>query len=202
MRKLLIALAASAAFAAPASAQGPVPGPEADARIVESLPSGEEIEAFAPAIDRSVDAMLDVDVGPMMDAVDPFARRPGYGRPGRTLRRMGRARDPYFDQRVRGSIYGTTAEFSRMMNAFAVAAPAMRRSLFEMQRSIAAAVDDYHRGRARYDRRGPRYEDDGPRFDEGRPPYDGDEPLYDEPEPLYDEAEPPYTADEVEPERD
>jgi hypothetical protein len=137
-----------------------------------------------------------------MDAVDPLARHPGHGQPGRTLRNMGRARDPYFDQRVRSSIYGTTAEFSRMMNAFAVAAPAMRRSLFEMQRSIGAAIDDYHRRAPRYAPRGPRYEESEPRYDRGRPPYAEDEPLYGDAEPPYDEAEPPYTADEIEPQRD
>lgn len=172
MKKLLIALAASATFAVPAAAQGPIPDAEADARIVGSLPSAEDVEDIAPVLDRSFDAMLDLDVGPLMDAADPYARHPGYGRPGRTLRRMGRARDPYFEQRVRGSIYGTTAELGRMMDSLAVAAPAMRRSLFEMQLGIAAAVDDYHRRRG--DRYDPRH--DARPFDE---PYD-DEPYYDE----------------------
>jgi len=173
MKKLLIALAASASLAAPAAAQGPIPGAEADARIVGSLPSSEDVEAIAPVLDRSFDAMLDLDVGPLMDAADPYARHPGYGRPGRTLRRMGRARDPYFEHRLRGSIYGTTAELGRMMDSLAVAAPAMRRSLFEMQRGIAIAVDDYHRRRGdRYDRR----YDDRPYADER---YD-DDPYYDE----------------------
>jgi hypothetical protein len=99
-----------------------------------------------------------------MDAVDPYARHSGYGRPGRTLRQMGRRDDPYFDRRIRSSIYGTTAELGRAMDSFAVAAPALRRSMAELQRGIAAAVDDYHR------RRGPpppdwRYEEPGP--DEG-----------------------------------
>ncbi len=167
MKKLLIALAASAALAAPAAAQGPIPDADADARIVESLPSSEDVEAIAPVLDRSFDAMLDLDVGPLMDAADPYARHPGYGRSGRTLRRMGRARDPYFERRIRDSIYGSTAELGRMMDSLAVAAPAMRRSLFEMQRGIATAVDDYHRRRGdRYDRR---YEEPYP-----------DEPYYDE----------------------
>ncbi len=166
MKKLLIALAASAVFAAPAAAQGPIPDAEADARLIESLPSSEDVEDIAPVIDRSVDTMLDLDVGPMIDAVDPYARRPGYGRPGRTLRRMGRARDPYFEARIRDSIYGSTAQIGRMMDSLAVAAPAMRRSLFEMQRGIAAAVDDYHRRRGdRYDpRHDPRYDEDDYEF--------------------------------------
>lgn len=166
MRTLLIVLAASAAIAAPAAAQGPVPGPEADRQLVESLPSSEDVEAIAPAIDRSVDAMLDLDVGPLMDAADPYARRPGYGRPGRTLRRMGRDRDPYFEQRLHRSIYGGTAQLGRMMDSLAVAAPALRRSLWEMQRGIAAAVDDYHRREDRRDRRNEEPSPDAPWPDE------------------------------------
>lgn len=147
MQKMLIALAASAALATSASAREPALDAEADARLVASLPSSADVEAIAPAIDRSVDAFLGLDLGPLMDAADPYARHPGYGRPGRTLRRMGRARDPYFDHRIRASIYGTTAEIGRMMDSLAIAAPSIRRSMVEMQRGIAAAVDDYHRRR-------------------------------------------------------
>ena len=169
MHKLLIALAASAALAAPASAHDPLHDPAADARLVESLPSSADVEAIAPVIDRSVDAMLELDVGPLMDAADPYARNPGYGRPGRTLRRMGRRDDPYFDRRIRSSIYGTTAELGRMMDSFALAAPALRRSMVEFERGIAAAVDDYHRRRGppapdwRYDEPGP---DEDPYYDD------------------------------------
>lgn len=149
MHKLLIAFAASAAFATSASAQEPLLDAEAaaDARLVASLPSSVDVEEIAPAIDRSVDAFLNLDVGPLIDAADPYARHPGYGRPGRTLRRMGRARDPYFDARIRASIYGTTSELGRMMDSLAIAAPSIRRSMVEMQRGIAAAVDDYHHRR-------------------------------------------------------
>ena len=160
MKKLLTALAASTLLAAPAAAHDPAVDAEIEARVAASLPSGREIEAIAPVLDRSVDAMLELDVGPLLDAADPYARRPGYGRPGRTLRRMGRRNDPYFEARLRDSIYGSTAELGRMMDSIAVAAPAFTRSLLEMQRGIEAAVDDYHRRRGeRYD---PYHEDEGP----------------------------------------
>jgi hypothetical protein len=117
MKKLLIASAAAMLLAGPAAAQ------PRERLIERALPSGVEIEAMAPALDRMTGALLDVEVGPLLDAVDPYARRPGYGRPGRTLGRLAERDDPYFEQRLRGSIYGTTAEIGRMMDAFAVAAP-------------------------------------------------------------------------------
>jgi hypothetical protein len=141
MKKLLIASAAAALLAGPAAAQ-----PRA-ADLSRALPSAAEIEAMAPALDRMTGALLDVEVGPLLDAADRYARRPGYGRSGRTLGRLAERDDPYFEQRLRDSIYGTTAEIGRMMDAFAVAAPALERSLIELEAGIRAATDDYRRRR-------------------------------------------------------
>ena len=129
----VLILAAAAAF---------LPAPA----LAQTMPSGAEIEAMAPALDRMTGALLDVDVGGFMDAVDPYARRPGYGRPGRTLGEMARRRDPDFDARLRASIYGGTARAARMMDAFAAAMPALRRSLDEARAAIGSAIDDYHGG--------------------------------------------------------
>ncbi|MGQ0661630.1 hypothetical protein [Sphingosinicella sp.] len=131
-RLSILVLAAAAFLPAPAFAQ--------------SVPSGAEIEAMAPALDRVTGALLDVDVGGIIDAADPYARRPGYGRPGRTVGAMARRRDPYFDAHLRASIYGGTARAGRMMDAFAAAMPALRRSLDEARAAIGTAIDDYHRG--------------------------------------------------------
>lgn len=146
MHKLLIAAVAAAACATPAVAQRePIFDERMDDEIVRAIPPAEEIEAMAPALDRSLGALLDVDVGPILDAADPYRRRPGYGRPGRTLRELGRRDDPDFDRRLRSSIYGATTDMARMADALAVAAPALRRSLGELERSMAVAIDDYHR---------------------------------------------------------
>jgi hypothetical protein len=142
MHKLLIA--AAAALAAPAFAQDRDP---LEDDIARAIPPAEEVEAMAPALDRSVGALMDVDVGPILDAADPWHRRPGYGRPGRTLGALGRRDDPYFEERVRSSIYGATADIGRMMHAFAAAAPALARSLREVEQAMGAAIDDYHRRR-------------------------------------------------------
>ncbi len=114
--------------------------------IAQHVPSGAEIEAMAPALDRVTGALLDVDVGGFIDAADPYARRRGYGRPGRTVGAMARRRDPYFDARLRASIYGGTAQAARMMDAFAAAMPALRHSLDEARAAIGTAIDGYHRG--------------------------------------------------------
>lgn len=149
MRKLLITAAAVAMLAAtPALAQDePYYDDEPYAEFDDALPSGEEIADLAPAMDAGADALLEVDVGPMMDAVDPYRR--GHWRGRRTLGDLARRDDPYFDLRLRESIYGTTAELGRMLDAVAAATPAMRRSLYEMERALGRAVQDY-RYRRRY----------------------------------------------------
>lgn len=148
MHKLIFAAVAAAAVAAPAAAQrGPIFDERMDDEITRAIPSGEAIEAMAPALDRSLGALLNVDVGPILDAADPYRRRPGYGRPGRTLGELGRRDDPYLEQRLRSSIYGATGDMARMMGALAIAAPSLRRSLGELERGMEAAIEDYHRRR-------------------------------------------------------
>jgi hypothetical protein len=112
------------------------------------IPPAEEVEAMAPVMDRALDAMLDVEVGPLIDAADPYRRRPGYGRPGRTLGALGRRGDPHFEARLRDSIYGTTAGIGQMMGALSAAAPAIAHSMRAMEGAIGAAIQDYRDRRA------------------------------------------------------
>ncbi len=169
MHKLLIA-AAAAAFAAPAFAQAAAPDPLED-EIRRAVPAADEVEAMAPALDRSVGALMSVDVGPILDAADPWHRRPGFGRRGRTIGALAGRDDPYFEERVRSSLYGATADIARMMNAFGAAAPALARSLREVERAMGAAIDDYHRRRG--DPRDQAY-DREPYPEESREPYPED----------------------------
>ena len=148
MHKLLIAAAATL-IATPAFAQGSAPADPLEERIVDALPDREQVEAMAPALDRLLGALLNVDVGPIIDAADPYRRGPGYGRGGRTLGALGSRDDPYFEERLRSSVYDVTADMGRMMGAFATAAPALARSLRQMEHAVDAAIEDYHRGEPR-----------------------------------------------------
>ena len=142
MYKFAIA-AAAAALALPAAAQPqPYDDPLAD-EIVRAIPPAEQIEAMAPALDRMIGALMNVEVGPLIDAVDPYRRGPDYGRPGRTLGELGRRDDPHFEERVRSSLYGSTQQMGRMTGALAAAAPALARALREMERAMGAAADEY-----------------------------------------------------------
>jgi hypothetical protein len=120
MRLLLIA-AASAFIAAPALAQPPRPS--------------EQIQDYAPAIDRTADALLNLDLGPLLDAADPYRRHHR-----RTLRDMARRDDPDFERRMHATIYDTAATMGRAADAFAAAQPAMRRALTQFERDMAAAM--------------------------------------------------------------
>ena len=144
MHKLMIA-AAAAALSGPALAQPTPPADPLEADIARAIPDREQVEAMAPLMDRILGAFLAVDVGPIIDAADPNRRRPDYGRPGRTLGALGGRDDPYFEDRLRSNIYRSTEDMSRMMGAFAAAAPALARSLREMENALAGAIDDYHR---------------------------------------------------------
>lgn len=149
MNKLLLAasvvVVAAASAATPAPAQ-PVHDPLAE-EMVRAIPDPRQIEEIAPVMDRMVGAMLDVEVGPLLDAADPYRRRPDHGMAGRTLGELGRGGDPGFEHRLRSSIYGATSDMSRMMHAFAAAAPGLARSVRQMEDAIGSAMIDYRRSR-------------------------------------------------------
>jgi hypothetical protein len=170
MRKFVIAAAAAAIAAGPAVAQPDRYDADIDARIAASIPTAGEVEALAPAIDRTTGALLDLDVGPIMDAADPYRRYYGPRR-GRTLRDLAGRDDPWFEQRLRGSIYGTTVGIGRMMDAIAAATPGVRRSIVQMEREIERAIHEAPRRGMRQD-----YGYD-PRYD---PRHDNDDRYYDE----------------------
>lgn len=128
MRPLLIAAAATL-IAAPAAAQPPRGAPP------PPRPS-DEIRSYAPAVDRATDAFLDIDLGPLLDAVDPYRRRGP-----RTLRDMARRDDPDFDRRLRASIYGNAAAMGRVADAIAAAQPALRQAADQIERGMARAID-------------------------------------------------------------
>lgn len=163
MRRMMIGVAAAAACAVPASAQR-VFTPDMDDELVRAVPPPEEVEAMGEAMDRVVGAVLDMPIGPLVDAIDaadPTRRRdrPRYRR-GETVGDVASRDDPYFEERLRGTIHGTTGAMGRTMEEIAIAAPVLRRALGEMERSIEQSMDEsrerYRRDREERERSGRR----------------------------------------------
>ncbi|MEA3011370.1 MAG: hypothetical protein QOJ91_3062 [Sphingomonadales bacterium] len=175
MRKLIIAMTALAA-AAPAFAQ-PGYDPRSD-DIVRRLPPPQEVERIGDSLGAASDALMDVDVGPIADALDPYHRH--YRRGPETLGDLAGRRDPYARERIRGEIGAVTVGLGAAMQQMAVMTPILRRSLEDatrrMEDAIAQGRSSYQRG---YDRRyeDPRYD---PRDDRAYDPRDdrGYEPEY------------------------
>ena len=144
MRKTIAAAAIfAAAFAAqPAFAQ-PYPDPR-DEEIRENLPHPGEIAAVGETLGRVADALMDVDIGPVVDAIDPHAR---HDRRGRTLGEIAAHDDPYARERLQDDIAATTVGLGAMAHELAVLTPVLRRSLEEAVRRMEDAVDH----RRRYD---------------------------------------------------
>jgi hypothetical protein len=175
LRKLIIAMTALAA-AAPLAAQ-PYPDPRDD-EIVRRLPPPQEVERIGDALGATTDALMDVDVGPIADALDPYHRRYRHGR-RETLGDLYGRRDPYARERMRAEIGAVTVGLGAAVGQIAVMTPILRRSFEDSLRRMDDAIA---RGRAArpyardYDRR---YEDRyDPRDDRDYDSRDDYEPEY------------------------
>jgi hypothetical protein len=139
MRKLILA-ASVLACAAPAAAQ-PYPDPRDDS-IVRALPHPGQIEDVADTVGRVAEAIMDVPVGPIADAVDPYRR--GRHR-DETLGDIANRDDPYARERIRDQIGAATVGLGAVVGELAVVTPVIRRSLED----AARRMDDAMRGRGR-----------------------------------------------------
>jgi len=137
MRKLVltsaIALAGTALLTASAGAQ------QREEQTLRG--AAEAARQAAPMVDRSTDRALDMDIGPLLDALHPYSAR------GRhlTLREMGRRDDPDFEAKLHRSIYRGTARAAATLDAMANAAPSIRQFLRQMEAAIAGAVVEARR---------------------------------------------------------
>lgn len=158
MRKLIIAMGALA-VAAPAVAQ-PRHDPR-DEKIVRRLPPPGEIERVGETVARVSDAIMDVDVGPIVDAVNGSR---GYGRRGpATIGDLATRDDPYARERIHDTARAATAGIGAAVEQIAVMTPALR-AIFE---DAAHRMEDAVRTRG-YDRRDDRRYDD--RYEDERDP--------------------------------
>jgi hypothetical protein len=150
MRKLILAASAIAlALPAVASAQSSRSFPEdMDDDIARSLPHPGEVEAMADVAGRAAEAIVDVPIGGLVRAIDPTRRV----HPDDTIADV--TRDPYLRDRIRGSVDDLAIGMGDVMRQVAVVAPALRRSLADLERNLEGALYDsrrYDRG-YRYDR--------------------------------------------------
>lgn len=149
MRHFLIT-AGLLALAVPAAAQpyaDPYPdGPEPGAGIARALPSPGQAEAMGRVMGDVMGALMDVDVGPLVDAVDPGGR---HHRRERTLGEMAGRGDPYYRERMDRSIDALSLGMGEMAVRMRVLAPALERTLADLGDSIRSATrglvpDDGH----------------------------------------------------------
>ena len=141
MRKLILA-ASVLACAAPAFAQ-PYPDPRDD-EIVHALPYPGQIEEVGDTVGRVADAIMDVPVGPIADAIDPYRRR---GHRDETLGDIAHRDDPYARERMRDQIGAATVGIGAILSELAVVTPVLRRSLEDATRQMEDAM--HRRGPAR-----------------------------------------------------
>ena len=138
MRKLIIA-ASALAFAAPAAAQ---PYEPRDEDIVRSLPHPGQIEEMGDTVGRVAEAILDVPIGPIADAIDPYRRR--YHR-DETLGDVAGRDDPYVRERLRDQVGAATVGLGAVVEELAVLTPVLRRSLEDATRRMEDAIEDRRR---------------------------------------------------------
>lgn len=140
MRKLIIAAAALLA-AGPAFAQPPAYDGEWDAPAAQAI-DPVDVGRMAATMDRLVGAVMDLPVGGIAEALDPLGRS-GYRR-GDTVRDMA---DPAAEARIRAGIRGSAAGIGAMSEAFARMLPVLQRSIDQISRDVAGAIDqvEYHR---------------------------------------------------------
>ena len=149
MRKLILAatmLAPVLLAASPAMAQA-YPDPR-DEEIVRSLPDPRHIEELGDTLGRVAEAIMDVPIGPIADAVDPYRRRRDRNE---TLGDIASRDDPYARERIRDQVGAATVGVSAAAEQLAVLTPVLRRSLEDATRRMEDAMAGRGRGRD-YDR--------------------------------------------------
>jgi hypothetical protein len=126
LRKTIFA-AAALLSAAPALAQPPSrPAP----------PARGPIEANGQRIEHVADALMDVDLGPVLDALSPDGPRGRHA----TLGTLAERRDPAARARMHEEIAGTSAGLEAALREAALLAPLVRRTIAEAARGIDEAA--------------------------------------------------------------
>lgn len=133
MRNTLLAAPLLAALALPAQAQ------KADDDLWNDDPYAETDEAVL-AVDRFMDALLDLPVGRFAGAV-PEADLGRDVRPGDTLRSLGTREDPAFEERMRGGARAMAGMATQMVGRLSEMVP----ELEAMGERLREAPPEAHR---------------------------------------------------------
>lgn len=155
MRKIMIA-AAALGVAAPALAQDQqqIPRtsaddrvPEAqeyepldprDAEIVAAVPSQGQIEVMGDVAARAAEAVLDVPIGPLKEAVE--GRKLSRREREETLGDVASKGDPYYRERMRAQIGAMSVGVGAMVRQMAVLGPVLRETMEDAQRRVEDAM--------------------------------------------------------------
>jgi hypothetical protein len=159
LRNLILA-AGLLCLAAPAAAQPrpnhPAPYPPPPTRLDRRLPPPDQVERIGTMMERVTDALLDVNVGPVADAIDPYRHRGPE-----SLGDLATRRDPYARRRLHGEIEDTTAGLGAATRRLTAMAPLVAMAIADTRRQIDDAVRD---SRLRREREyGPDYPPEDPR---------------------------------------
>ncbi len=98
-----------------------------------------QVEAMGGAMDRLLGAIMNLPIGGIAAAVDPYNR--GRIPPGATVRDMASRDDPYAEQRLRAGIRGATRGAGALSHALARMMPVLERSIEQVEREMEAAID-------------------------------------------------------------
>lgn len=139
MRYLILAATAFVfgASAAPAQSSPTFPA-ELDDHMVRSLPAPEAVEDMAHTVGRAAEAVLDVPIGGVVRAIDPTRRV----HPDETVGEVAGRSDPYVRERIRDSVGDAAFGMGAMIEQLAVIAPAIRRSLADLEHNLDRAIND------------------------------------------------------------
>ena len=143
MRASLIALPLLI-LAAPLSAQvSPYPTDERDAEIARAIPTQAEMDALGAVLGRVTGALMDVEIGGVIDAIDPEGGDAWKREErSRTIGDLAGADDPYAKERMERSVEIATSGMGDVMTDIAILAPRLRRTFEEVGRDIEDATRD------------------------------------------------------------
>jgi hypothetical protein len=135
LRKYLIGVAALA-IATPAFAQ---PGPDMDAEEMRrAVPKPHEVEAMGEVAVGAIDALMNVPVGPLREAIEgrPLPPRERNETLGDQMRRD----DPNFREHMRDQISLAGLAMGALAEQMAVMAPILRRTLEDVEQRMEDAA--------------------------------------------------------------